>query len=76
MTLNTQFTSLMLDTQAVMALRIMGMAGALPHARTENARMMDEKRACDDQSFSGRDKSCDGGQKPGPDHDSGNGPRQ
>ncbi|MBQ0804163.1 antifreeze protein [Sulfitobacter sp. HGT1] len=41
--LNAQFTSLMIDTQAVMTLRMLGMAGALPHASGENSRMFKEK---------------------------------
>ena len=43
MTLSAQLTSLMLDTQTVIALRIMGMFGALPQTRGENSRMIDEK---------------------------------
>jgi ABC-type uncharacterized transport system permease subunit len=41
--LNAQFTSLLVDTQAVMTLRILGMAGAMPHASGENSRMVKEK---------------------------------
>jgi hypothetical protein len=64
MTLNTQFASLMLDTQAVMALRIMGMAGALPHARTENARMMDEKGPAMTKAFQAATKAAMAGKSP------------
>lgn len=43
MELSTRMVSLFLDTHAVMTLRLMGMAGALPHARGENERMVNEK---------------------------------
>jgi len=43
MTLNANLTKLMIDTQAVMTLRLLGMAGALPQTRGENARMVNEK---------------------------------
>lgn len=43
LSLNVKLVSLMLDTQTVMAMRLMGMAGALPQARGENSRMMNEK---------------------------------
>ena len=39
MTLNANLAKLMIDTQAVMTLRLLGMAGALPQTRGENARM-------------------------------------
>ena len=43
MTLNANLAKLMIDTQAVMTLRLLGMAGALPQTRGENARMVNEK---------------------------------
>jgi hypothetical protein len=36
-------TTLMVDTQTVMALRIMGMSGAIPARHGENDRMIQEK---------------------------------
>lgn len=41
--LNSEMTKLMVDTQTVMTLRLMGMAGALPAQADENDRMMAEK---------------------------------
>ena len=41
--LNMKMTQLMLETQAVMTLRIMGMSGAIPAHRGENGRMIKEK---------------------------------
>ena len=38
MTLNANLAKLMIDTQAVMTLRLLGMAGALPQTRGEDAR--------------------------------------
>ncbi len=64
MALNSQFTSLMLDTQAVMTLRMMGMAGALPHAKTENARMVDEKGPAMTQAFQAATKAAMAGKSP------------
>ena len=43
MAMNTKIAKLMIDTQAVMALRLMGMAGALPARSDENNRMVVEK---------------------------------
>jgi len=40
---NAQVAKLVTDTQAVMALRLMGMAGALPADADENDRMIAEK---------------------------------
>jgi len=42
-TLQTQMSQLMMDTQAVMSLRIMGMSGAIPARKGENDRMIAEK---------------------------------
>lgn len=41
--LQAQMTALALDTQAVMALRLMAMSGAIPARRGENDRMVNEK---------------------------------
>ena len=43
MQLSTDMARLMMETQTVMTLRIMGMAGALPQSRGENERMVNEK---------------------------------
>ncbi len=41
--LQNSFTTLMVDTHAVMSLRTMGMVGALPSEADENTRMVNEK---------------------------------
>ena len=41
--LQTQAATLMLETQVVMTLRILGMAGILPSSKGENDRMVSEK---------------------------------
>jgi hypothetical protein len=41
--LQAQMTTLMMDTQTVMALRLMGMSGAIPAKKGENDRMISEK---------------------------------
>jgi hypothetical protein len=41
--LQIQMATLMVDTQTVMTLRMMGMAGAIPAHEGENDRMVDEK---------------------------------
>ena len=41
--LHLDMTTLMVDTQTVMALRIMAMSGAIPARHGENDRMMQEK---------------------------------
>ena len=41
--LQTQVTELMVDTQTVMTLRLMGMSGAIPARHGENDRMVAEK---------------------------------
>ena len=43
LTLQSTFTALMMETQTVMALRILAMAGAIPARRGENSRMISEK---------------------------------
>ncbi len=41
--LHSKMTTLMVETQPVMTLRIMGMSGAIPAPHGENDRMMQEK---------------------------------
>ena len=41
--LHGSFTALMMDTHAVMSLRVMGMVGAIPADADENTRMVNEK---------------------------------
>lgn len=43
MKLNSDFTTMMMDTHAVMSLRMMGMIGAIPADDAENTRMVSEK---------------------------------
>lgn len=64
MALNAKFVTLMLDAQAVMALRLMGMAGALPHANGENARMVDEKGPAMAKAYHAATKAAMAGRSP------------
>lgn len=41
--LQNSFATLMMDTYAVVSLRIMGMVGAIPSQTNENTRMLNEK---------------------------------
>lgn len=43
MKLNNSFTNLMMDTHAVMSIRMMGMMGAIPTDADENTKMVSEK---------------------------------
>lgn len=43
MKLNASFTNLMMDTHAVMSLRMMGMIGAVPADADENTKIVAEK---------------------------------
>lgn len=43
MKLNTSFATLMMDTTAVMSIRMMGMMGAIPAEADETAKMVAEK---------------------------------
>lgn len=64
MTLNTQLASLILDTQAVMSLRILGMAGALPQSRGEKSRMVNEKAPAMVKAFEAAAKAAMAGGRP------------
>ncbi len=63
-TLNTQLASLMMDTQAVMSLRILGMTGALPQSRGENTRMVNEKTTAMVKAFEAATKTAMAGGRP------------
>jgi hypothetical protein len=63
-TLNTQFTKLMTDTQAVITLRMMGMAGALPSEAGENERMISEKGPAFSQAVSDMTAAAMAGKRP------------
>lgn len=62
--LNTRLTSLFLDTQAVMTLRLMGMAGALPQSRGENVRMVNEKGPAMAKAYAAATKTAFAGGTP------------
>lgn len=64
MSLNVKLASLMLDTQAVMMLRIMGMAGALPQTRGENNRMVNEKGPAMVKAYAAATKTAMAGGRP------------
>lgn len=49
--LQLKMTTLMAETQTVMALRLMAMSGAIPAKRGENERMFDEKAPAMAQAF-------------------------
>ncbi len=64
MSLNVQLASLILDTQAVMALRMMGMAGALPQRRGENERMVSEKAPAMAKAYAAATQAVMSGKRP------------
>lgn len=61
---NSEVTKLMVDTQAVMALRLMGMAGALPADADENDRMLAEKGPAFAQAMSEMTTAAMAGKQP------------
>lgn len=61
---NTAATKLVTDTQAVMTLRMMGIAGALPAAPDENDRMVAEKGPAFAQAMSDMTAAAFAGQRP------------
>ncbi|MFT5067474.1 MAG: hypothetical protein ACJAXK_000381 [Yoonia sp.] len=61
---NTEVTKLMVDTQAVMALRLMGIAGALPAHADENDRMLAEKGPAFAQAMSEMTAAAAAGKRP------------
>lgn len=64
MKLNTSFTSLMMDTQAVMSLRILGMVGIIPSDTNENTRMIDEKAPAFTQAMTALTNAALSGYRP------------
>lgn len=62
--LQMKFTSLMLETQTVMALRMMGMSGMIPAKPGENERMMSEKAPAMAKSFIAASEALMRGQPP------------
>lgn len=62
--LQTNAASLMLETQTVMALRILGMTGALPSQRDENLVMVTEKMPAMIRSFNEGNKAMMQGKAP------------
>ena len=64
LTLQTQMTTLMMDTHTVMALRIMGMSGAIPARRGENDRMVAEKAPAMADAFAAWTRAAMAGKAP------------
>ncbi len=64
MDLNTQITRLMLDTQTVMTLRLMGMSGAIPALRGENELMVAEKAPAMADAYAAGAKAAMSGRSP------------
>ncbi len=62
--LQAQMTSLMLDTQTVMALRLMGMSGAIPAEHDENDRMLAEKAPAMADAYAAGAKAAMAGSTP------------
>ena len=62
--LQTQMTELMLDTQTVMTLRLMGMSGAIPARRGENNRMVAEKAPAMADAYAAGAKAAMAGNTP------------
>lgn len=64
MSLQSEMTSLMLDTQTVMTLRFMGMSGALPAEHDENNRMVTEKAPAMADAYAAGAKAAMAGNTP------------
>jgi len=64
LSLQSQMTTLMLDTQTVMALRLMGMSGAIPARRGENNRMVAEKAPAMVDAYTAGAKAAMAGRTP------------
>ncbi len=62
--LQMKFTTLMLETQTVMALRLMAMSGMIPAEPGENARMVTEKAPAMAKSFMAASEAMMRGQAP------------
>jgi len=64
LSLHSQIAALMLETQTVMALRIMGMSGTIPAQRGENARMVTEKGPALIKAYAAGAKAVMAGKQP------------
>lgn len=64
MTLNMQMTSLMCEAQTVVALRVMGMSGAIPARKDENSRMINEKPTAMIDAYAAGTKAALAGKSP------------
>lgn len=62
--LQLKMTTLMVETQTVMALRLMGMSGAIPAKHGENERMVDEKGPAMAKAFAAGTKAMMQGKRP------------
>ena len=62
--LQMNMATLMMDTQTVMALRVMGMSGLIPAHRGENDRMVKEKGPAMAKAFSAATKAMMAGASP------------
>lgn len=62
--LQMNFTTLMLETQTVMALRLLAMGGVIPAQPGENARMVSEKGPAMAKSFMAASEAMMRGQAP------------
>ena len=62
--LSLQMTTLMLETQTVMALRLMGIAGMVPALKGENNRMVAEKGPAMLKAYSAGTAAAMSGQRP------------
>jgi hypothetical protein len=64
LSLQSQITELMLNTQTVMTLRILGMSGAIPARRGENNRMVAEKAPALAKAYAAATKAAMSGSTP------------
>ncbi|KIN75020.1 Antifreeze protein, type I [Sulfitobacter noctilucae] len=62
--LQLNLTTLMMETQTVMALRVMGMSGVIPAHRGENDRMVSEKGPAMAKAFHAATKAAFAGARP------------
>lgn len=64
LSLQSQMTELMLNTQTVMTLRLLGMSGAIPAPRGENDRMVAEKAPAMAKAYAAGAKAAMSGSTP------------
>ncbi|GAA6174173.1 antifreeze protein [Sulfitobacter pacificus] len=62
--LQLKMTTLMAETQTVMALRLLGMSGAIPAKKGENERMIDEKGPAMAKAYAAATKAMMEGRRP------------